>query len=215
MKEDIILVGGGGHCRSVIDVIETGGRFHIAGIVDAPAKKGDYICGYPIMATDDDLPALAQTYRYFLVTVGQVKSGAIRTRLFYQIKNLGGILPTIIAPTAHVSAHATVGEGTVVMHRAFVNAGATVGVNTIINTAALIEHDAVIGDFCHISTGAIVNGTCLVGDGCFVGSNAVLSHAVQVSSDSVIGAGSVVLVNTVVNGLYAGNPAVFKKDKHA
>jgi len=211
MMDNLILVGGGGHCRSVIDVIEADGRFRIVGIVDAPEKVGEQICGYSITATDDDLPNLAQTYRYFLVTVGQVKSGAIRTRLFQQIKSLGGILPTLIAPTAYVSRHATIGEGTVIMHRTFVNAGATVGVNNIVNTAALIEHDAVIGDFCHISTGAIVNGTCVVGDGCFVGSNAVLGHGVRLSPGGVIGAGAVVLAHTRPNALYAGNPAVLKR----
>lgn len=212
MKEDLILVGGGGHCRSVIDVIEAEGRFRVAGIVDAPEKMGEQICGYPITATDDDLPTLAQTYQYFLVTVGQVKSGAIRTRLFHQIKKLGGILPTLIAPTAYVSKHAIIGEGTVIMHRAFVNAGARVGVNGIINTAALIEHDAQIGNFCHISTGAVVNGTGVVGDGCFVGSNAVLAHGVQLSSGGIIGAGAVVLANTRSDALYVGNPAILKRN---
>jgi len=212
MTENLILVGGGGHCRSVIDVIEAEGRFLIAGIVDAPEKVGERICGYPVIATDDDLPALAQTYQYFLVTVGQVKSGVIRTRLFHQIKSLGGILPTLIAPTAYVSRHATIGEGTVIMHRAFVNAGARVGANGIINTAALVEHDTEIGDFCHISTGAIINGTCVVGNGCFVGSNAVLAHGVELSPGGVIGAGAVVLANTRPNALYAGNPAILKRN---
>jgi len=212
MIEDLILVGGGGHCRSVIDVIEADGRFRIAGIVDAPEMVGITVLGYPVIATDDDLPTLAQTYQYFLVTVGQVKSGAIRTRLFHQIKSLGGILPTLIAPTAYVSRHATIGEGTVIMHRAFVNAGARVGANGIINTAALIEHDTEIGDFCHISTGAIVNGTCVVGNGCFVGSNAVVAHGVTVLPGGIIGAGAVLLANTRSNALYAGNPAILKKD---
>ena len=204
-------MGGGGHCRSVIDVIEAEGRFRIAGIVDAPEKQGKQICGYPIMATDDDLPMLVQTYLYFLVTVGQVKSGAIRTRLFQQIEALGGILPTIISPTAYVSKHASIGAGTVIMHRAFVNAGARVGVNCIINTAALVEHDAQIGDCCHISTGAIVNGTCVVSDGCFVGSNAVLAHGIRLAPNGVIGAGAVVLADTQPNGLYAGSPAILKR----
>ena len=117
MSEDLILVGGGGHCRSVIDVIEADGRFRIAGIVDAPEKVGTTVFGYSVIATDDDLPTLTQTYRYFLVTVGQVKSGAVRTRLYQQIRDLGGQLPVLVAPTAYVSAHATLGEGTVVMHQ--------------------------------------------------------------------------------------------------
>jgi len=33
MKEQIILIGGGGHCKSCIDVIEQKGRFAIAGTI--------------------------------------------------------------------------------------------------------------------------------------------------------------------------------------
>jgi FlaA1/EpsC-like NDP-sugar epimerase len=39
-KEKIILVGGGGHCRSVIDVIETENRYEIVGILDKPELVG-------------------------------------------------------------------------------------------------------------------------------------------------------------------------------
>ena len=38
-KEKIVLVGGGGHCKSVIDVIECEGRFEIAGNVDQREMK--------------------------------------------------------------------------------------------------------------------------------------------------------------------------------
>ena len=210
-SEQLILVGGGGHCRSVIDVVEADGRFRIAGIVDTKEKLATELSGYKVIATDDDMDALVRQYRYFLVTVGQVQSGATRTRLFQLIKSRGGLLPTLIAPTAYVSPRATVGEGTVVMHRAFVNAGVRIGVNCIINTAALIEHDAHVGDFCHVSTAAVVNGDCFVGEKSFVGSRAVVSHGVRVAPNCLIGAGAVVLTDTEAGTLYAGNPAVLKK----
>ncbi|GAA4408770.1 acetyltransferase [Nibrella viscosa] len=210
-REPLILVGGGGHCKSVIEVVEASGQFSIAGIVDVSEKIGTEVSGYKVIAGDADLDLLVGSYRYFLVTVGQVRSGAVRSRLFHLIKSRGGILPTLIAPTAYVSGRATLGEGSVVHHHAFVNAGAQIGVNCIINTSALVEHDARIGDHCHIATAAVINGDCSVADHCFVGSHAVVAHGITVASSCLIGAGAVVLTHTEANTLYAGNPAVFKK----
>ena len=186
MKE-LILVGGGGHCKSCIDVVEHGGEFHIAGIVDVKEKLHQQVLGYEIIGTDEDLPALAQKYDHYLITVGQIKSPAVRIRLFSLLKELQVNLPTIISPIAYVSAHARLGEGTIVMHRAMINAGTTVGVNCIINTKSLLEHDVVIGDHCHVATGALINGGVQVGDGTFVGSGAVCREYTTISKNSVIG----------------------------
>ena len=89
MKEKIILIGGGGHCKSCIDVIEQEGRFQIAGIVDLPEKMHQKILGYEIIAIDDDLPRLAGKYENFLITMGQIKSPEKRIRIFQTLKEPG------------------------------------------------------------------------------------------------------------------------------
>ena len=150
----IVLVGGGGHCASCIDVIEQEGQFQIVGIIDMPDKRDTTLLGYPIIGNDEELPKLVETYQYFLVTLGQIKSPQRRIVLFERLLQLGAKLPIIASPHAYISRHATVGAGTIVMHNALINAGATVGTNCIINSCALIEHDAVVGDHCHISTGS-------------------------------------------------------------
>ena len=192
MKE-LVLLGGGGHCRACIDVIEQQGEFRIAGIVDLPEHCGQSVLGYPIFASDGDLPGLLQQYRYFLVTVGQIKSCTPRKRLFDAIRAGGGELPVIVSPLAHVSPHASVGQGTIIMHHALVNTCASVGENCIINTKALVEHDAVVGNHCHISTGAILNGGVRVEDECFVGSGVVAREGVRIGQGTVIGCGGKVL----------------------
>lgn len=199
MKEKIILIGGGGHCKSCIDVIEQAGKFQIAGIVDLPEKLHQKILGYEIIATDDDLPDLIKKYDYFFITLGQIKSPEKRIKLFEEVKKLGGRLAVIISPLAYVSRHARIGEGTIVMHYALVNAGARIGSNCIINTKALIEHDAVIGDHCHISTGAIINGGVKVGSGTFFGSNAVTREHIEIGENSIIGCGAKIIKNAPPN----------------
>jgi sugar O-acyltransferase (sialic acid O-acetyltransferase NeuD family) len=190
----IILIGGGGHCKSCIDVIEQAGTFQIAGIVDVPEKLHQKILGYEIIATDDDLPDLVKEHRNCLVTLGQIKSPEKRIRLFEKVKELGGRLPGIISPLAYVSKHARLEEGTIVMHHALINAGAQIGNNCIINTRALIEHDAVIAEHCHIATGAIINGGVRVGAGTFFGSNAVTREYIEIGENSIIGCGAKIIV---------------------
>jgi sugar O-acyltransferase (sialic acid O-acetyltransferase NeuD family) len=193
MKPDIILVGGGGHCRSCIDVIEQEGRFTIVGIIDLPEKQHQKVLGYPVIGTDDDLARIAADYDHFLITLGQIKSPDRRIALFEKIKSLGGTFPVIISPLAYVSKYATVKEGTIVMHKALVNAGAAIGKNCIVNTKTLIEHDVNIRNHCHIATNAVINGGCMVGEGSFFGSTAMARECIEVGSRCVIGGAGVVL----------------------
>ncbi len=187
MKE-IVLVGGGGHCRSCIDLIEQTGEYVIAGIIDLPPKLGKRVLGYPVIGTDDDIPRLAGEYSAFLVTAGQIRSPDLRRRLFSLITEAGAGCEAIVSPHAHVSRHARIGAGSVVLHGAIVNAGAVVGRNTIINSRALVEHDAAIGDHCHVATGALINGGVKIGDNTFWGSGSVAREYIRVGEACVIGA---------------------------
>ncbi|MCK9276311.1 MAG: acetyltransferase [Syntrophales bacterium] len=193
MKEKILLIGGGGHCKSCIDVLEQEDKYQIAGIVDVPEKLRHTVLGYRIIGTDEDLPDLRKDFKNYLITFGQIKSAEKRRILFKDVKRLGGILPVIVSPSAYVSRHAKVEEGTIIMHYAFVNAGARIGKNCIINSKAVIEHDAVIGDNCHISTGAVVNGGVNIGNGTFFGSNSVSKEYLTIGNNSVVGCGVTVI----------------------
>ncbi|MCF6265839.1 MAG: acetyltransferase [Desulfuromusa sp.] len=202
--DEIILVGGGGHCASCIDVIEQEAKFQVAGIVDMPDKHSTTLLGYPIIGKDEDLPKLTENYRYFLITLGQIKSPQRRIALFEELLQLGAQLPTIISPRAYISRHATVGAGTVVMHNSLINAGAIVGCNCIINSCALIEHDAKVGDHCHISTGSIINGGTQIAECTFIGSGSVVRDNIRIGSNALIGGGVSVMVAVPDNSLYTG-----------
>lgn len=193
MKKEIVLVGGGGHCKACIDVIETQGEYTIAGIVDIKERIGESVLGYRIIATDDDFQSLVREYEYFLICIGQIKLLQKRTEKFKILKSHGAKFPIIISPLAYISRHAKLNEGTVVMHNVTVNAYAEVGRNCILNTASVIEHDAIIKDNCHISTGAIINGGSIIEENCFVGSNVTTREGIHIGRDSVIGAGLTIL----------------------
>jgi len=177
--QDILLIGGGGHCKSVIDVIEQENRYSIIGIIDKKELIGQDILGYKIIGCDDDLEELFLKYKNALVTVGQILSPDIRIELFQKLKKIGFCLPTIISPLAYVSKHSFINEGTIIMHQVLVNASVKIGKNCIINTKALIEHDSIIEDNCHISTAAIINGGVRVKEGTFFGSNATSKESIE------------------------------------
>ena len=187
-KPNIILIGGGGHCLSVIDVVEQEDKYNIKGILD-DTKKGD-VLGYPILGNRDLVKELSTEGVFFLITIGQIKSSSIREDIALLLDSCKANLATVISPLADVSKHATIGEGSVIMHNAIINAKAKVGKHCIINTKANIEHNVQIGDFCHISTCATVNGDTIVGKRTFIGSNATISNNITIVEKSIISAGN-------------------------
>lgn len=202
----IILIGGGGHCISCIDVVEQTGLYQIIGILDLPEKIGEKVLNYPIFGTDNQLEQFIPDCPDFLITVGQIKSPALREKIYHKVIQAGGNLPVIVSPMAHVSSYACIGDGSIIMHHVLVNAGAEIGKGCIINTKALIEHEACIGDFCHVSTASVVNGQVTIGECCFIGSNTVVANNVTVVAQTVIAAGSQVLKNIDAPGTYIGQP---------
>ncbi|MCB0781138.1 MAG: acetyltransferase, partial [Flavobacteriales bacterium] len=151
----IVLVGGGGHCRSVIGLFRDPSH-ELIGVLD-PAIVGN-VLGIPVLGGDEHLHELAGQGHAFLVTAGHVGDATLRIRLCNAILEAGGTLATVLAPSSTVVEGAVIGEGTTVGHGAVVNSNSRIGTNCIINSRALVEHDAEIGDHVHIATGAIVNG---------------------------------------------------------
>lgn len=188
-----MLLGGGGHCRSCIDVIEVERRFSIFGIVQRTSDANLDVMGYQVLGTDNDLTGILAKNNTAFVTVGQIKSSDVRKRLYDRLRELGAEIPVIISPMARCAPSAIVEDGTILMHGSLVNANAYVGANCIVNSQALIEHDAYVSDHCHVSTGARVNGGVHVGEGTFVGSGAILKEGIRIGRGVLIGAGQVVL----------------------
>ena len=188
----IILIGGGGHCKSVIDVIEQEKKYKIAGIIDKTSSLGAKILGYKVIGNDLDLMSFSKKIKYAFITVGQIKSAKLRIKLFKLVKKAGFILPTIISPNAHVSKHSKIGNGSIVMHHAIINANTYVGDNCIINSKALIEHDCSISNHCHISTNATINGGVKIGSECFIGSNVTTKDNIKIKENSFIKAGTLI-----------------------
>jgi sugar O-acyltransferase (sialic acid O-acetyltransferase NeuD family) len=193
VKDPLLLIGCGGHARSLIDLIESTGQWHIHGLVGSPDQLGTNVLGYSVIGSDGDLPTLRESCPHAVLAIGQVPDPAPRQRLVSHLESLGFKFPVLISAHAITSRHAQLGPGTTVSHGVVINAGARVGSHCIINSGSLIEHDVEIGDHCHISTGALMNGGVRLGSGSFIGSGAVIREGLRFPDQTVIGAGKCVM----------------------
>lgn len=207
MNRKILLVGGGGHCKSVLDSLLNLNEYDEIGIIDKDEKAGNRVMGIPVFGCDDNLPALRDAgYQYAFVTIGSVGKPFLRVRLFDLVCKLGFIIPNIVDPSAKVSRYAVLENGIFIGKQSIVNAGAVISKGAIINSGAIIEHDCRIGAFAHISPGVVLGGGVTVGDNTHIGLNAAVKQNVCIGSDTIIGMGSVV-TKDIKSGVKAyGNP---------
>ncbi len=204
MKKKLLLVGGGGHCHSVLDSIIALNEYNDIGIVDSAA--GPYL-GIPVIGTDEDIPKLiAAGWTDAFITVGSIGDTKTRRRLYNMIKGTKLSIPTIIDPTAIVGKGVNIREGAYVGKRAVINVGTIIGECAIINTGVIIEHDCVIGAFSHISPGSVLCGQVFVGDDSHVGAGSNLKQLIKIGDHSLIGMGSVVIKDIPANVKAYGNP---------
>ncbi len=204
MRRKLLLVGGGGHCHSVLDSVISSDSYEEIGIVDNTI--GSYL-GINVVGNDDDIPALMRDgWSDAFVTVGSVGDSETRRRLYKMIKQYGLNIPTIIDPTAIIGKAVDIKEGTYIGKRVVVNTGSVIDVCSIINTGAIVEHDCEIGPFSHISPGTTLCGQVKVGADSHIGAGSVVKQLVEIGNDTLIGAGSVVVNNIPDNVKAYGNP---------
>jgi len=201
----VILLGGGGHAKCVIDAMRLEGKYSPHCILDLKKNAGKKVLGVPIAGSDADLPSYYRRgIRLCFVALGSTGDPVRRIALWKAAARAGFDFPSIIHPSAIVSVHAVIGCGVYVGPGAIINAGAVIGDGCIINSGAIIEHDCIIS---HIAPGAVLSGGVTVGDRTHLGTGCAVTHGVDIGADSIIGAGSVVVRNISPRVVCVGNPA--------
>lgn len=205
--EKIVLIGGGGHCKSVIDTILNLNKYDDIVITDINENIGKKILGIPIVGDDSILPKLySEGYKNAFITMAGISTAKIRRRIFQNLINIGFSIPTIIDATATVSNFSEIGMGVFVGKNAVINSDCKIGNVVVINTKALIEHECIVGDFSHVSVGSVLCGQVKIRENVFVGANATIIQGITVDDDVLIGAGSLLLndvsKNCTVKGVF-------------
>lgn len=206
--QNIVVIGANLHAKVVIDIIESEGKYKIAGLLDPCKTKNETICGYPILGEDEDLPKLIDPYSLdgFIIAIAE---NFRRLKVAKKIMKITSYLKpvSIIHPTATLASGVPVGEGTVIMPGAIINSSATVGRFCILNTKSSLDHDSVLKDFASLAPNATIGGSCTIGECSAICIGATLTHDIKIGEHSVIGAGSVVLKNIAPTVVAYGTPA--------
>ena len=207
----IIILGGGGHARVVIDLIRVTGLYEIAGILDEEFKNGNMAADdIPVLGGDDLLPGLhAEGIKLACIGIGSVRDNSKRKELYKTVKKIGYSVPGLIHPLAIVSKNGVrISEGVQVMVGAIIQTGSMIGENAIINTGVIIEHDCNIGEHVHICPGAVISGGCMIDDNSFIGAGATVIQGVKIGKNAVVAAGAIILAdvpdNSIVKGIVTG-----------
>lgn len=188
--EKIIILGKGGHARSLIDIVEKEKQYEIAGYIDNDNSDSTEGERYPIIGKDADLGKIFQSgIRYAALGIGYLGKSDIRKELWNKLKQIGFLLPVICDSSAILSSNVKFGEGCFIGKGVVINANTVIGKMCIINTGAIIEHDCKINDFSHISVGSVLCGGVQVGRESFIGANATVIQGRTIGNKCIVGAG--------------------------
>jgi sugar O-acyltransferase (sialic acid O-acetyltransferase NeuD family) len=206
MNKKLILVGAGGHAKSVLDCVDREEYSEIV-IIDTKENIGKPVLDLTVSGSDEDLSVYKEKgFDYAFVTVGSIMNTDLRRKLTDKLEKIGFILPNIIASGAVISRHADLAGGIFIGKLAVVNAGAQIDRGVILNTGSIVEHDCKVGEFSHVSVGAVLCGEVTLGSDVHIGANSVIKQQISVGSHTVVGMGSVVTHDLSSNILAFGNP---------
>ncbi len=209
MSRKLVLIGGGGHCKSVADSVRSCKLYSDVVITDCSLSVEKRINEYPVVGDDNMLSKLYESgYREAFIAIGSIEDNNRRREAYKTAEAIGFSFPNIIDPCASIANESRLTRGGFVGKNTVINSGSTIEQFAIINTGAIIEHDCYIEEFSHISVGAVICGGCHIGKDVFVGAHATVIQGIHVDDKAVLGAGCLVLADvpsgTLVTGVYKG-----------
>jgi len=205
--KDLIIIGSGGHARSVIDSVILKNQLRISGVIDIHNEENtkEKILGFPILGGMKCLEKINPEKTAIFLAIGDNK---IRKKISIIVENHGFDSVNVLHPQAYVSQKASLGKGNFVGAFTNIGPGAEIGNYCLVNTSANLEHEVSVGDFCQFGPGAIVCGRSNISDDVFVGASAVVKDKISIPTGVVIGAGAVVTKKiTEKNSIFIGVPA--------
>lgn len=208
----IVLIGAGGHCKVIIDIIKSRNEYEIVGITDKDNSKS--VLNVPVIGDDSVLSRIHNSgVEYAFICIGALDNIKIRNNLYSKLKTIGFKLPVLLHETAIISPFSDIRSGTCIMAGVIINPGTTIGENCIVNTGSVVEHDCKIGVNTHISPNVSIAGGVKIGNNTQVGIGSSIIQGRIIGNDVTIGAGSVVITDIKDNSLAVGVPAKIIKNK--
>lgn len=189
----VIIYGGGGLSKMIIESVRVLGCYQIVGIIDDNLPKGRDIIGSPVLGGVEMLPELYQSgIRMAVNSVGGIGNYRVRLNVFHQLAKAGFVCPAIVHPTAHVDPSARLEAGVLILAQSYVSGNAVVGMGSLINNSVVVSHDCVLGVCTSLSPGAMTAGDVIIEDFAQIGMNATVNIGVRVGKECLIGNGATI-----------------------
>jgi len=206
MKNDILVVGAGGHCRTVLSIISHYRDLNVVGIADRDKENvGEKILDHEVKFSWQDFQTVYdEGVPYAVISVGNNKE---RKNLYCKLLEIGYKVKTLVHPSALIDDSANVGEGSTICMGVKIGPLVTIGDNCIIYTGTIIDHEVSVDKDCFIAPGVCVAGRVMINSGAFLGIGSRIKEKVSIGTDAVIGAGAVVINDVSANYTVAGVPA--------
>ncbi|MFH1428300.1 MAG: acetyltransferase [Candidatus Margulisiibacteriota bacterium] len=203
---EIVLVGGGGHAKVVIDTIHKNGDYKIKGIIEKSADVSG-LFNYPVLGNDDKLNEVyAAGCKNAFIAIGSIGDPSHRVKLYEKLKQIGFALPVIVHPAAVIAEGAVIEEGSFIAAGAVIGPDAKIGKNVIINTNTSVDHDCIIGDHIHMAPGVTLSAGVEIGHHAHIGTGSSVIQYRKIGAGTLIGAGSIVVKDIPEKVKAYGNP---------
>ncbi|MFC2043578.1 acetyltransferase, partial [Chloroflexota bacterium] len=198
----IVVYGGGGHGKALVDLLRAMRIYRIVGIVDDGIDSDETIMGLPVLGGGDILNELhAKGVRQAINAVGGIGDMSIRTKVFQQLTEAGFVCPAVAHPTAFVEPSASLSGGCQIFSHAYVGSDSIVGYGAIVNTGAIISHGCILDDYANISPGAILAGDVHIGKRTLIGMGVTVNLDVTIGKGARVGNGSTIKKDVPDNGI--------------
>lgn len=206
--QKIIIIGGGGHARVLMEIIKMSGQYEIEGILDPQLNPGLKISGVTVLGNDDLLEDLFnKDIKNACVAVGSIKNNERREMIYIRVKQAGFSVPFLIHPNATTSKNIKISEGVQIMAGVIIQRDCIIAENSIVNTGSIVEHDCYIGRHVHICPGTVISGGCEISEGAFIGAGTTIIQGIKIGKNATVAAGSVVIKDVPDNSKVMGIPA--------
>jgi sugar O-acyltransferase (sialic acid O-acetyltransferase NeuD family) len=198
----LVIFGGGGHAKALIELIEAEGKYKVAGILDDHLPVDGKVLGFPVLGGRDMLTRLkARGIGQVVNAVGGIGDITPRLRIYEAIRAAGLKVPTVIHPRAFIEKSAVMEPGQQVFFNAYIGTDVMVGFGCILNTGIIVSHDCILGDYVNLSPGAILAGAVQVGERVLVGMGVTINLGVKIGAGARIGNSAVVKADVPENGI--------------
>lgn len=179
----LLVIGAGGHGRSVAEAVLLGGVYQLTAFLDDGAGRPHSVWDVPVWGTTAELAACRGRVDAVVVAIGR---NDLRQDLHTRVRAAGLALATVVHPSAVVSPRAVLGEGCTLMAGAIVGTQAQLGEGVIVNCGAVVDHDCRVEAFGHLGVKAGMAGGSVLGAGAWMQAGSSLGYGVTVPAGVVL-----------------------------